>query len=315
MRCHPCWIALLLSCVLPGCITANSFLIQPEGRVTDAAVNQDASREVNWDDPVEHQQALATIDHQVMREEIAKIRSGSHVRVGAFGNQYTGTVVQADRTGVKLTNCLCKEVVPGPDGQKQLKTSHIPLLTFKIANMTRFDALSAPPRGAAKSAPNSEPLIVDAVMLKSGRRQACAMPTEQEDPGHGIRTSEEVREEILRTPCGSQVSIVNELGHRYNATFLSASPEGVELISCVWTETIPGRNSHGQFKVSHLPWQSFPLESIKSFEVLFPPSHDFVPSELGEDRREYTFDAFVDASGRDQHWGEPPRPSRQATDR
>lgn len=305
MRRHPCWIALLLSCVLPGCITANSFLIQPEGRVG----------EFDLDDPDELQQTLETIDQKAMRQEIAKTPCGSQVSVGTFGHQYTGTVVQADRTGLKLTNCICKEVVPAPHGEKQVKTSHIPALTFKSATITQFHVISPPSRDSAMTARNGDPLIVDSVILKSGRRQSCAMPTEQGESGRGTMTIEEVREEILHTPCGSQVSIVNELGHRYNATLLGATREGVELINCVWTETIPGRKSQGQYKVSHLPVQLFPLESVKSFEVLFPPSHDFVAPELSEDCREYTFDAFVDASGRDQHWGEPPRSARQATDR
>lgn len=315
MRRHPGWIALLLSCVLPGCLAANSLLIQTEGHVTDASVDQESTREFNLHDPVEGQEAFAALEHKVMRQEIAKTRSGSLVSVGTFGHQYMGTVVQADRTGLKLTNCICKEVVSAPHGEKQVKTSHIPVLTFKPATIIDFHVISPPSPDSATTARNGDPLIVDSVILKSGRRQSCGMPTEQGESGRGTMTIEEVREEILRTPCGSQVSIVNELGHRYNATLLGATPEGVELINCVWTETIPGRKSQGQYKVSHLPVQLFPLESVKSFEVLFPPSHDFVAPELCEDCREYIFDAFVDASGRDQHWGEPPRSARQATDR
>ena len=70
-------------------------------------------------------------------------------------------------------NCICKEVVPGPDGQKQCKTSHIPYMSMNIATMTRFYSVSLPPARSAPKDANSDSgdAIIDSIVLRSGHSQ------------------------------------------------------------------------------------------------------------------------------------------------
>ena len=97
-----------------------------------------------------------------------------------------GTVLRAEPEGVELMNCICKEVVPGPFGQSQCKTSHVPFQSFKTSTMTHFTIISPPPPDLALPDidldMDTSEISVAEIVYKDGRRQRWGMPPEQAMP-------------------------------------------------------------------------------------------------------------------------------------
>ena len=109
---------------------------------------------------------------------IADASPGSRVSVGNFGVTYEGTFLSGGPEGVKLMNCISREAVPGPNGQTQLKTSHVPEETFKTSSMTRFVVISPPP---AEFVPpdlsrDTSGLTVYDIVYRDGTRQRREIP-------------------------------------------------------------------------------------------------------------------------------------------
>ncbi len=112
------------------------------------------------------------------------------------------------------------------------------------------------------------------------------------------------KELILKTPRGSQVSLVDEAGRRYIGTLLSADAKGIELMNSICRETVPGPNSQLQCKTSHVPFQSLETSSMTHFILISPPPDD-ASQDLAYDSGDVTVEAIVYKSGRRQRWGRP----------
>jgi hypothetical protein len=145
-------------------------------------------------DPAERQRLLANIDHKVMGYAITNTPRGSQVSlVVDFDHQFRGTVLRADPNGVELMNCIGKEVVPGPNGRRQLKTSHVPFQSFKTSSMTHFTVISPPPPDFAPPDIDQDTSAVSIaeIVYKSGRRQRCGPPPERGESDQAADSVEE----------------------------------------------------------------------------------------------------------------------------
>jgi hypothetical protein len=264
--------------------------------------------EFNLNDPAERQRALESIDHELMREEIVKTPRDSRVCVVIdFDQQFQGTIVSASPERVELMNCIFSEVVPGPDGQQQCKTSHVPYVSVEIEKMTRFLAVTPPPANFDSRETNSDSSdsVIDSIVLLSGHSQRLG-----QQPSRGLadkesKSPEGMRAETENLPQGSQICIVDVSGHRFDGTVLSAGPEGVELMNCIWREVIPGQGGQKQIKTSHVAFQSFKASSIASCAIISPAPDDFVPPELGVDCEQYIVAEFIAKSGCRHRWAKP----------
>ena len=109
-----------------------------------------------------------------LREEIAGTPRGSQVGVhDESGGRYCGTVLRTDSDRIEMMNCISQEVIPGPDGQKQCKTSHIPFLTVQTSAVTHFVTVSPPPPGfpATDDEIDGTEYSVAEIVNRSGTRQ------------------------------------------------------------------------------------------------------------------------------------------------
>lgn len=87
---------------------------------------------------------------EITAQEIAAAPLGSYVRItDDAGITFDGTLISRDADQMELMNCLSKEVVPGPRGIQQLKTSHVPLQSFSRASIAGFTAIFPPAPGYA----------------------------------------------------------------------------------------------------------------------------------------------------------------------
>ena len=137
-------IPLLVCCVLQGCMSAPLIALSTVSPVSDLSAESLSYNCFSFNDVNERRNA--GIDDQVVGQILADTPPGSLVVVGNcnFDGHYQGTLLSGGAHGAKLMNCIGKEVVPGPGGQKQLKTSHVPFQTFKTSSLTRFEVISPP---------------------------------------------------------------------------------------------------------------------------------------------------------------------------
>jgi hypothetical protein len=112
-----------------------------------------------------------------------------------------------------------------------------------------------------------------------------------------------LREEMKGAVPGSKVHIIDATGRTSLATLLTAGPDGVNVMNCLSRDAVPGPNGQQQCRTSHLPYQSFDIESLRRFQVLSPPSPDFVAPEVGGGGGDVTVAAVVFHSGARQTWG------------
>ena len=172
-------ILLLVCCFLPGCMAANPTAVSSGSVASDSSDEQELTRDFNLNDPAERQKTLARIDHELMRQIIADTPRGSQVSIVVdFDRQYTGTFLNGGAEGVELMNCIGREAVPGPDGQKQCKTSHVPFQSFKTSSMTRFMVISPPPPdfAAPDISKDTSGVSVAEIVYRDGRRQRLGKP-------------------------------------------------------------------------------------------------------------------------------------------
>ncbi len=109
-----------------------------------------------------------------LREEIAGTPRGSQVGVhDESGGRYCGTVLRAGPDRIEMMNCISLEVIPGPAGQQQCKTSHIPFLTVETSAVTHFVTVSPPPPGfpATDDEIDGTEYSVAEIVNRSGHRQ------------------------------------------------------------------------------------------------------------------------------------------------
>lgn len=294
-------ILLLMCCFQAGCMSLDSFTVWPNRDSDNWSVEQSPARQFDLNDSAERQAALARIDRESMRVVIANARLGSSVAISdEFGHQFHGTLFQKGPHSVEVMNCICKEVVPGPDGENQCKTSHVPFQSFTISNLLGFTYFDSPSKliAAERIRYHSRDITVEALIFMSGRRLSLIEPHAPVESVHDANSSEEIQKEIAATARGSLVWIVDELDQRFNGILLSTSPERVELMNCVWRETVPRPNGQAQFKTNYVPFQSFKTSSIRSYGIVCPPPPELDVSELGKDSHELCIDEFVYLSDR-----------------
>jgi hypothetical protein len=172
MRDHRILGLLVACCLLDGCADLSA---RQWGQLPTLDTAGAESKDSFWfDDPVEREKALATIDHEIIEHHVLNTPRGTQVLVvEEFNQRHIGTVLSTSAESVKLLNCVTKEVVPGPNGQRQVRTSHTPFQTVPIARMSRFDATGA----AAIDLPSDDSEIdtqdvcITEFTFKSGRHQ------------------------------------------------------------------------------------------------------------------------------------------------
>lgn len=87
--------------------------------------------------------------NELVREELKRFgQPGSRVAI-TIGNQprIIGTIRARSGNQLELYNCVTRIPVPGPDGQKQCQTTHTPLLTLSVDQLTSFTLVEPPPSG------------------------------------------------------------------------------------------------------------------------------------------------------------------------
>lgn len=116
---------------------------------------------------------------EITAQEIAAAPLGSYVRItDDAGITFDGTLISRDADQMELMNCLSKEVVPGPRGIQQLKTSHVPLQSFSRASIAGFTAIFPPAPGyAAGDFPGDwSPATIGEIVYRDGSRQRWGQP-------------------------------------------------------------------------------------------------------------------------------------------
>lgn len=130
---------------------------------------------------------------EVTALEIAATPLGSYVRItDDTGMTFDGTLISRDANQMELMNCLTKEVVPGPHGIRQLKTSHVPLLSFARGRIAGFTALYPPAPGyAAPDLPGDwSPATIGEIVYRDGSRQRWGQPPSPRGPGDATESLE-----------------------------------------------------------------------------------------------------------------------------
>ena len=300
---------LLLICLMQaGCMSLNSFTLGSNRFSENSNVENTLVRQSNLDAPaVPH----VTLDgrfvtsSEFFREarqlEIANALVGSKVSISnEVGHQFHGTLFQKGQSSIVLMNCIGKETVAGPNAQAQCKTTHVPFQSFQISNVHHFGAHDPPtPEIAAQGIRyDSRDVNVDALIFMSGRRLRW---NEQPDPSESDRdtsSAEKICDEVAETARGSQVYIIDESDQGFNGILLSASREQVDLMNCIWRESIPAPNGQMQYKTNHIPFQSFKSSAIRLFRIVAPPPPELAVSELGEVHDELCIDEFAYLSDR-----------------
>lgn len=163
---------LLLVCCLPlGCMSAHPIAVSTGSPARDLSAEPLATAGFSFHDPDERR--TAGFDDQRAGQMIADTHPGSLVDVSNLDGRYQGTLLSGGASGVQLMNCIGKEVVPGPEGQRQLKTSHVPFQTFKIASLTSFSVIAPPKPDFAPPDLSQETkgLAVADIVYQDGTRQ------------------------------------------------------------------------------------------------------------------------------------------------
>jgi hypothetical protein len=182
-------IVLVVCCFLPGCTNANSVAVGPNGRAAESTDARQSAGDFDFDldgsttVPAEVQDALAVVDREFLKEQLLNAPRGSQVSlVDESGRRYIGTLLSADAKGVELMNSICRETVPGPNGQMQCKTSHVPIQSLDTSSLTHFTLISPPTDDASQDlAYDSGDVTVEAIVYKSGRRQRWGRALEGEE--------------------------------------------------------------------------------------------------------------------------------------
>ncbi len=292
---------LLMCCFQSGCTALESSTLWSNRHSDTRSAEQPLEFSFNLNDPVERQAALANIDHDIMRLEIANTLPGSIVSVSnEIGHTFHGALFKKGPNSVELMNCIGKEVVPAPDGRDQCKTTHVPFQSFRISTLLHFAAhvstsKKKPVRGIRYDIGD---VTVDALIFKSGRRLRWSEPPVPSELEHYPDSPEKLQTEIAAITRGSHVFIVDDSDQRFNGILMQSNPQRVELMNCLWRETVPGEDGQTQFKTNHIAFQSFNTSSIKSFGIVSPPPQGLDVAELGEDSCELCIDKFAYQSDR-----------------
>lgn len=81
-----------------------------------------------------------------IRNQIARTAVGSQVSFIDVNNQrFNGILVDSESGTMELMSCVSRDIVPGPDGQEQIQTSHVPFRFFPTESIKAFAVVSPPP--------------------------------------------------------------------------------------------------------------------------------------------------------------------------
>ena len=294
-------LLILVTSIQSGCMSLDSFTRLSNRQSDQRGVEDPLDFSFNLNDPAERQAVPASLDHEILRLAIANTRTGSIVSVSnEIGHQFHGILFKKSPNSVELMNCIGKEVVPGPDGRDQCKTTHVPFQSFGISTLLHF----ASHVSASKKKPVREirydtgNVTVDALIFKSGRRLRWSEPPVPSELDDDPDSPEKLQTGIAAIARGSHVFIVDESGQRFNGILMHSDPQRVELMNCLWRETVPGTDGQTQCKTNHIAFQSFDTASLQSFGIVSPPPQGLDVAELGEDSCELCIDKFAYQSDR-----------------
>ena len=241
-------LLILVTSIQSGCMSLDSFTRLSNRQSDQRGVEDPLDFSFNLNDPVESRAALANIDHELMRLEIANTRPGSMVSVSnEIGRQFHGTLFKKGPNSVEVMNCIGKEVVPGPNGDNQCKTTHVPFQSFGISTLLRFAAhvpasKKKPVRGIRYDVGDT---TVDALIFKSGRRLNWSEPPATGELDDNPDSPEKMQSAITESDRGSHVFVVDSSGQQFNGILMHSSPQRVELMNCLWREAVPGDHDPG----------------------------------------------------------------------
>lgn len=137
--------------------------------------------------------SMRQIRAEIVAQEIAAAPLGSYVRItDDAGKTFLGTFLNRDPDHVELMNCLTREVVPGPHGIQQCKTSHVPLQSFPRESIAGFTAFYPPAPGyAASDLPGDwSPATIGEIVYRDGSRQRWGQPPSPRGPGDATESLE-----------------------------------------------------------------------------------------------------------------------------
>jgi hypothetical protein len=135
-------------------------------------------------DWAEIQQESVQLRREFIQQQIASVPRGSQIGLhDDSGRRYVGTVLASGPDLLELMNCVSQEVVPGPNGQRQSKTSHVPFQSFRTSSVTHFVAISPPPPHfpASNEDIDRTEYGVAEIVTKSGHHHRWGKPPELAD--------------------------------------------------------------------------------------------------------------------------------------
>jgi hypothetical protein len=299
-------IMILVCGLLTGCATIDSVSLSPGQQGHDSSKRFSLARLFSRYDA----DGLPSFssDHELQAYLLLRATRGTYVAIRDESHRsFIGILRRANKKDFELLNCVTMEVAQGPDGQKYAKRIHVPFKSFQTSSLTSFSDISErlPDSFPAEQVYNVRDFTPDTIVFASGRRQRWVEPVEANASDRDASPAETTRDHIAGTTIGSQVSVVNEFDQRFNGILMSSGLEGMELMSCISREIVPGPDGQDQIQTSHIPFQFFQTRSIKAFAVVAAPAPDFDVSEIGLDHHEYFISEFESMSGSHHHWGVP----------
>lgn len=109
------------------------------------------------------------------KETLSKTPCGSRIKVyvvpqGQRG--FSGTLVRKTENEVELMNCIWRDIVTGPDGIRQARTSHVPMRVIPISEMIRVAVLDPPAPGFTPPDLDESPddVLIEKIVYLSGKK-------------------------------------------------------------------------------------------------------------------------------------------------
>lgn len=169
----------LTSCIASGCIAPSTITLPPSSFAGAAG-----GEFVQPLDSAEIQQESVQLRREFIQQQIASVPRGSQIGIhDDSGRRYVGTVLASGPDLLELMNCVSQEVVPGPNGQRQSKTSHVPFQSLRTSSVTHFVAISPPPPHfpASNKDIDCTEYGVAEIVTKSGHHHRWGKPPEPTD--------------------------------------------------------------------------------------------------------------------------------------
>jgi hypothetical protein len=311
MPCRRNLFLILLCTMLPGCaLEPVSINLARSGEASSPGSRMARLFRRNQTDGLD---AAIACDHDLQVHLLLKATRGACVAIRDESDRsYMGYLRRANRTEFELLNCVTMEVAhgaegEGPEGEPCAKRFHVPFKSFKTSSLKSFSDIS---KLSSDSIPADGEYDVreftpDTLVFTSGRRQRWVEPPGLSEAAGDARSAELIRSLIAETAIGSQVCFIDQTGQRINGVVRNSNSEQLNLMSCVSRKTVPGPGGGEQIQTSHVAFQSFRTESIRTFAVVASPPAEFDVAEFIEDHTEYFIGEFESLEGSKHHWGIP----------